>query len=132
MMIKDFELDDLIGFIPNELSDPRDISFVFSDDEYYKYTLVNGGAKAIIVFRYNGNDDWCGFFLISEDFTPRDGILVKQFIKKTVAKYKPKRLWTVSYESPVIERWHKFLGMKREDPIVIHGKKCDVWSIKWE
>lgn len=131
-MIREFDKKDLENFKANKNGDARDIMFVFNDPSYFKYTLDHGGPKAIICFRHNGDDDWAGFFLIAENFTARDGILVKRFIEETVRRYRPKRLWTASHINEDLNRWHKFLGMKIEDTLVIHGKKCAIWSIRWE
>lgn len=133
-MIREFDLKDLEHFEPNSFSDLRksgDTMELLTHEDCYKYTLIRDGIKAIIVFKDNGERDWMGFFLMSKGFTPRDGVSIKNFIDETVAKYKPKRLWTASQTSEMLTRWHRFLKMEPEDPINIKGKMYNVWSRTW-
>jgi len=130
--IRNFHMKDLDSFVPNKFSDPEDVSFVFEGEAFYRETMiVNNVVKAIFCFRPNGNDDWAGFFLISEDFTARDGVALKQHIAKKVKYYKPKRVWTASQQDCVLETWHKFLGMIKEGTKEVDGKICNIWSITY-
>ena len=132
-MIRRFEREDLESFEPNEVSVYKDLMFVFDDPSYDHYTLWRSNKlKAVLCFRYNGKGDWAGFILISKLFNARDGLIVKKFINEEIKKHNPKRVWTVSSREPFIARWHKFLGMEKEAPIVVRGIQCDVWSMTWE
>lgn len=132
-MIRNFHIKDLEGFKPNEFSDPESVMFIFEGEDFYKETyIVKGVVKAIICFKPNGNDDWAGFFLVSEDFSARDGVVLKQHVMKKVGEYKPKRVWTASQQDCMLETWHKFLGMVKEGTQEIEGKICNIWSLTWE
>lgn len=131
-MIRNFHMDDLKIFKPNEFSDPADVMFIFEGENFYKETMVvNGVIKAILCFTPNGNDDWAGFFMISECFTARDGVRVKKWFDKKIKQYKPKRVWTASQQDCVLETWHKFLGMVKERTQIINDKECNIWSVTW-
>ncbi|MEE9356568.1 MAG: hypothetical protein V3U75_13340 [Methylococcaceae bacterium] len=132
-MIKDFNIEDLEKFTPNSISRIDEVRGVLEDPSYDQYTLWRGGiVKAVLCFRNNGNGDWLGFLLIAKDFAARDGIRARRFIRSEMAKHRPKRVWTVSSREPFIAKWHEFLGMKIESPIIVEGRQCDVWSMKWE
>lgn len=129
-MIRPFKPEDLELIKLNEWSN-GDFHGAVIDERYEKYTLDDNGVKAIIFFMNVNSRDWGGFFLLSKDFSPAHGKIVKRFIADTVNKYKPERLWTVSQRNKTISRWHEFLGMSIEQEQEIDGKLYDVWSIKW-
>ena len=108
MIVRPFITDHLNHFVPNEVSQPDDIAFAFDDDDYYKYSLwKEGKVKAIVFFRDNGGGDIAGFFLISDCFTARDGVLLKKFMFQKIKIHQPERLWTASLaDNKLIERWH--------------------------
>lgn len=118
---------------PNEHSEPGDLA-PFTEEMQFKYTMWEKGfVKAIIYFHHNGGGDWAGFFLISKMFTARNGVAIKKFIKKTVENFNPVKLWTISLDCPAIEKWHKFLSLKREDDFVMVGEqKYYTWSMLWD
>ncbi len=132
-MIRNFHMDDLTIFKPNKFSDPEDVMFIFEGEDFYKETMiVNGVIKAILCFKLNGNDDWAGFFMISECFNARDGVRVKKWFNNKIREYKPKKVWTASQKDCVLETWHRFLGMVKEKTQDINGKECNIWSVTWE
>jgi hypothetical protein len=133
-MIREFQESDLKNFTPNEHSGIDEVLPIFTSPIYHKFSLIEGDiTKAIIYFHHTGGDDWAGFFLISKDFSARNGIQIRNFIKQTTDKYKPKRLWTVSLDCPMINKWHKFLRLKEEkSDIILNGKKYIMWSCLWD
>jgi hypothetical protein len=130
-MIREFEKDDYDNFEPNEFSSIAKLYRIIGRRTFQKYSLVRDNVvKAIIFFVEVEPDDWAGFFLISKDFTAQDGEDIRQFIINTVEQYQAKRLWTVSLDHKLINRWHRFLGLKIEEKdIELCGKKYIRWSL---
>lgn len=133
-MIKNFAASDLQKFTPNKFSGIDDILPIFEDPRYHKFTLwEDDTVRGIIYFHHCGDGDWAGFFLLSELFTAHNGKQIKDFINQTVHKYQPKRLWTVSIDCEVINKWHKFLRLTKEnDNLTFNGKRYNLWSCKWK
>lgn len=130
-MIREFEKDDYDNFKPNEFSSLAKLYRIIGRRTYQKYSLIrNNEVKAIIFFVEVEPDDWAGFFLISVDFEAQDGEQIRNFINDTVEEKQPKRLWTVSIDHPLINRWHRFLGLKIEEKdIAFCGKNYIRWSM---
>jgi len=130
-MIRDFKITDLDSFIPNQFSDPKEFYYVLDSNEYFKYTVHDHeeNIKAIICFKEKEPRDWCGFFLISDNFRFKDAAEIKTFMNKQVEKFKPKRVWTASRDNEIINNWHIYLGMKIENAIMLEGQALNIWSI---
>lgn len=132
-MISSFNINDLEYFTPNEVSDPSNIIHILEDDSVSKVTLWKGGSvRAIACFQQMEKMDWAGFFLISKDFTARDGIRLRKHMYDWVDKYNVKRVWTATSRESCDDRWHRFMGMDIEKPIEIEGSECDIWSMTFE
>ncbi len=131
-MIRDFNIDDLTRFEPNEFSDPATVPDVFKED-YQKHTLVlaSGIIGAIICFKEVSPRDWAGFFLISKHFRFADATEIQDFIRDTVAVHKPKRLWTASRNHKILEGRHRLLGMEKEQTIELNNKELNIWSFNY-
>lgn len=131
-MIRNFHIDDLKKFVPNEYSDNPDLHTVFRDDEYFKFTQYTGeDIRALICFKDNGNRDWCGCFFVSKSFTRDNGQELKDFIQHCVNELQPARLWTASQDDIKLNKWHNFLGMSIEKKIDVDGKGFNIWSRIW-
>lgn len=131
-MIRDFEQTDLGSFEPNFCSRPSEVAFVFDTSFYEKYSLIRDGiVRAILCLISTDKDEWAGFFLVSKRFNVVDAKELRRFVANKVTEYGAKRIWTLSIDHPVIERWHKFLGMEKERPVFFSGKSCFIWSREW-
>lgn len=156
-MIKPFEKSDLEKFTPNELSGIDDIMPLFTDDRYHKYSVWGGGiVKAIIYFikvgeterahfnewavsngsksrNENVNNEWAAFCLISNTFNAINSKQIRDFTEQMAGKFKPHRLWTLSLDCPIIEKWHKWLMLTKEDaPIIFNNQRYNIWSRSWQ
>jgi hypothetical protein len=128
-MIKEFEISDLDGFEPNELSDPKDSMHIFDETRWWNYTIVNDGiVKAIICFCENKPGDWAALALVSIHFNARDSVELRRFLPRAEKALKPKRLWTLVRNDPVSSRWHEFLGFKYERPQELDGVVHNIYS----
>lgn len=128
-MIIPYMPNHLNAFEPNIFSVPDSDYFALDGKEWLRYTMQDEGkTKAIIYFRDNGGNDWCGFFLIGKDFRRKHKTELMEFIEDMISIHSPKRLWTLSRECDVLTRWHKLLGMVKESYMEVMGEKCVVWA----
>lgn len=132
-MIREFCIEDLQGFEPNEYSDTGALVTmnVFEDDECFKFSFIDQGkVKAIIIFKELELDEYYGFFVISQTFRFKDSAVIKEFIEHCCQKLSPKKVWTASRDCAVINRWHKYLGMVVTGIKELEGKILNIWELK--
>lgn len=132
MTIRRFNIEDLRTFNPNEYSNPGAVVDALADPKVDKFTLIDGDVvKAIMVAqRYWGNN-YSGFFLISEEFTYRDAVKLKEFVHSTHERFGVKRFQTDSQACKVLDTWHKFLGFTLEGTRkkMMHGLDYNSWGL---
>lgn len=126
-------MTDLESFVANEFSRWDDALYtVFTSDFIEKYSLIHKGeTKGIAVFCEKAGK-WWGFFLISANMTAREGKELRVRCEKEMENRGIKEISTASVQHEVIERWHKFLGFRKESLVDIEGIPHDIWVRKWE
>lgn len=114
-MIKEFTMEDLGRFLPNEFSDPDNVLDILEDTQLVKLSMWHGDmVAAILVFRNYWGACWEGFFLIAEDFPIMCAVELRDYIDLTMRRLEATRLQTDSVACDVLKRWHEFLGFKLE------------------
>ena len=130
-MIRDFEEKDL------ELIDTNE----FSDIELYKDFLDVLNLKTIIkddkivcilgYLNYWGNN-YKAFISLSNDF--KYAREVKKNINTLIEELNMERIETESPDNEVLNRWHEFLGFKKEGTKVkfMDNQDYNVWGLVWQ
>lgn len=115
-MIRRFEMMDARRLKANEFSAVSDMSFVFHDDSFFKHTLVGpeSDIHAIICFKRYWANNWAAFFLISSDMPAISARQLKKFVDDAIIDLRAERVQTDSVDCPELNRWHKFLGFRKE------------------
>lgn len=104
---------------------------MFDDDTFFKHTLVkNDRVYAIICFKRYWKNNWCAFFLISEDMPAIYARELKDFVHNACNDLGAERVQTDSVDCDILNRWHQFLGFtlegKRER--MIYDKDFNMWG----
>lgn len=131
-MIKPFKLSDLGSFLPNEFSDPDPVLDQLTDASFVVETMWSAGmAAAILCYKNYWEKNWFGFFLIAEQFTPRNALALKSHIHATMIKHDARRLQTDSVACDKLTQWHEWLGFKWEGcrEKFIFNKDYDMWAL---
>lgn len=132
-MIRHFDRTDLRRIKKNEFSNPADIDFVFDDPTFFKNTLVmdNQEIGAIMLFKSYWQNCFLVFLLISEDMTPIYARELKQFLDDARIDFNADRVQTESVSTPVLRKWHEFLGFRLEGcrEKMIYNKDYDQWGM---
>lgn len=131
-MIRHFEPEDLKKIKVNRFSVNDQNVEDITNEHYYKNTFVDGpDVVCIVAFRRYWQDNFLGFLILSDDFTPRHGREVRTFIHQAMKDFNCKRLQTDSEACAVLDRWHEFLGFKLEGTRekLIMGKDFRMWAI---
>lgn len=131
-MIREFANVDARRIKANEFSNPVNLGFVFHDDHFYKFTLVDENeVKAIICFARYWKNNFVAFFLISEDISISDIKELKRFIYDAAIDFEADRIQTESIAEEKIDKWHKFLGFKLEGrkEKMVYNKDYHCWAI---
>lgn len=133
-MIRDFILGDEKRLKPNAYSDVSDLSDVFTDDNYIKYTLEDRGEiKCILCWWQYEPRKYAIFFLMPEHVGLIHAREIKKFLDKKTNELNPKLCLTYSFDCDMLNRWHEFFGFEKKDEnsVFIEGKKFNKWVIKW-
>jgi hypothetical protein len=131
-MIREFTIDDLERFEPNEFSAPGDVMTVLKSEDWWNYTLENHGqVKAIICFTEQDKGEWAAFCLIGKQFNARDTIELKRFTERAALRLQPKQMWTISRQKPYIDKWHQFQGMEPDGEVELNGEIYSKWTKRW-
>lgn len=135
-MIKQFNIKDLGAFLPNEFSNPDEIFPLFLDAKYEVMTVwgIDNMVRAIICFRNYWGRCWSCFVLISRDFNKSDANRLRELMLRYIDERKAVRLQTESRSTPVLRKWHEFLGFKLEGikRKMMFNQDYDCWAIVHE
>lgn len=132
-MIRPFENLDLRRLKPNEFSEPYDMDFIFGDPETIKFSQVDDKSEVLCIMaskRY-WQDNWLGFFLISQNYRPSYAKELKKFFHQGLIDMGAKRIQTDSVACPLLDKWHRFLNFELEGTRrkMIHGKDYNLWGM---
>lgn len=130
-MIKDFNINDLGYFIPNEFSNPENVLDVLTDESVTKKTLWhNGWVAAILVYREYHPRCWGGFFLVSDEPPLRVAYELRQYIEEMMEEHDAIRLSTDSIACDILDGWHEYLGFTLEGcrKKMMFGKDYHMWA----
>lgn len=131
-MIRQFEMMDVRRLKPNEFSKPKDVMFVFDDDSFYKNTMEddNGRVLCIIGFKRYWQNNFVGFFLLSEEIEPIHARELKRFIDNAMIDMEADRLQTDSVSCLTLDKWHRFLKFELEGvrKKMLYGKDYKLWA----
>lgn len=133
-MIRDYEAGDEKRVKFNRFSDPSTAPDVFEDRSYTKTTVENGGeVRAIIVWKEVEPRDYASFIILSDKATKRDCLELKKLVNDAIVRLKPKLVLTYSIDCDELNRWHDFIGFKKEgDGVLIGDKNLTRWVMRWE
>lgn len=130
--IKPFKLTDIGYFLPNKFSHIDRVLDRLIDPAFEVHSLWHDGmVHAILVFQNYWQRNWHGFFLISEAFTPKMGIVLRDYIRDTMTDREALRMQTESISCEELTKWHKFLGFELEGcrRQMLYGHDYDQWAI---
>lgn len=131
-MIRRFQKEDLRSFTPNQFSDPSMAMGIFDQPGWEVFTQKDNDHTVAIICaqRYWGNN-YSAFFLISENFSPRNAVKLKDFVHSAHERFGVKRIQTDSQAHPVLDAWHEWLGFKLEGKRekMMHGKDYHCWGL---
>jgi hypothetical protein len=134
MMIREYEAGDELRFKPNRYSGFADISDVFGDNNYQKYTLEdNGEVKCILCWYQYEPEKYAIFFLMPDGAGLKHARALKKFLDNVKLRLQPKTCITYSLDCGTLNRWHEFFGFSKKDNegAFIGGKKFNKWEIQW-
>jgi len=131
-MIRHYNATDRRRIKPNEFSDIRDADFVFEDDDFYKFSLVEDNeVYAIICFKRYWKNNFIAFFLISEDIKILHARELRTFIYDAAFDLGAERIQTDSIDCEVLNKWHRFLGFKIEGKRIkmMYDQDYNCWAV---
>jgi hypothetical protein len=131
-MIKDFCIEDLGYFMPNEFSNPDAVLDVLTDETVTRKTLWRVGmVDAILVYREYWPQCWSGFVLVSDSIHPLAAIELRAFMRQAIVDHNAIRFQTDSVAHEVLDKWHRFLGFQLEGRRVkmMRGVDYHSWAI---
>lgn len=134
-MIRDYQNGDEKKAKFNGFSDASIIPEVFADPTYVKHTVEdNGAVKIIACYREYAPSSYATFLLMAEDVGVSHCKELKRLLNNVTMKLRPKRVLTYSHDCDLLNRWHEFLGFKKEDEngVLIEGKKFNKWVMAWD
>ena len=104
--------------------------------EAHSYTLYDERPIAILAFHKYNDGMYDGCIIADEDFgkNPKYAIRMKKLIEQVVKHFNMKRVQTTSEDSPVLDKWHTFLGFKLEkkDALIKRGIHYNLWGMQWD
>jgi len=132
-MIRAFRPDDY-KLKPNEFTKDYLDNYREFIASWDKRTFDVDGAKAIIGFLNYNENNYKGFFVISEDFKPTHLKELKKGVEGLFKELNLKRLETESLDCEELNRWHEFLGFKLEGTKrkCLNGNDYNVWGLLWD
>jgi hypothetical protein len=127
-MIRDFNKQDLELINTNDFSD-LEIYKDYIDGLNLKTMTKNGEVVCIIGYFNYWGDNYKAFLSISEDFNSSKEL--KTYIYDLIEEYGMERVETESPDNETLNRWHEFLGFKREGTKVnfMDNQDYGIWSI---
>lgn len=132
--MREFVESDLDRIDLNEFScDALKYRDVFLSDVFKKYSLdVNGKVWCIIAFREHKPKNYWAFMMFDKSIPFIYARKIRAFMNKLMADLKPELVETWSIDCDFINRWHRFLGLKKQEHIFYDGKEVNRWSLSWE
>lgn len=132
-MMREFEEQDLEKIDLNEFSgNALKYRDVFLSDVFKKYSLeVNGHIWCIIAFREHKPNNYWAFMMFDKNIPFIYARKVRAFMNNLISMLKPELVETWSIDCEFINRWHEFLGLKREEHILYDGKDINRWVLSW-
>lgn len=107
-----------------------DVNLVLENSVSYTFEF---DGEIIAIMSYLEYDDKCltGFLLCSKKMNSKYGLIIRKAIKDVIIKTKAIRLETCSFDTPVLNSWHEFLGFTCEGirRKYAQGKDAKMWSI---
>lgn len=107
-----------------------------SMDQVYSFTLwdtVKEHPVAVLSFHSYGEGLFLGQIVADELFeqNPKYAIKMKYLIGRVIEDYKVRYVQTVSEDAEQLNKWHEFLGFKKEKvlPNYRRGRTFIVWSM---
>ena len=133
-MIRDFQNGDEKKISFNGFSNPETAPEVFGDESYSKTTVEeNGDVRAIVVWKEIEPCVYAAFIVLSDRATKTNCLELKRLINDAIVRLKPKLVLTYSIDCEELNRWHDFLGFKKEgDGVLMGGKNFNKWVMRWE
>ena len=112
-MIRSYEAGDEVKMILNKYSNYGGLEFMFTDNDYEKFTLEDqAGVKAIIFSSEREEKQYVIFMLMAADVTVNNIKSIKECLLDKRASENAKEVLTYSVDDKVIDRWHEFLGFR--------------------
>lgn len=135
-MIRDFENGDQFKFTLNKFSGLFELEDVFEESGYEKVTVLNKGGDiiGILCWYLFAPDCYATFLLMSDKGVGIAEVReIKEFFRQKAEEVKAKLIVTYSLDCDTINKWHEFIGFKKEnnEGILIKGRKFNKWVIKW-
>lgn len=120
----------------NDFSDPSIASDIFLDPSYLKMTICGqdqNDVSIIACWKEYAPDSYATFLLMSKDVSVNRCKELKKLLNDVTMRLRPKRVLTYSHDCERLNRWHEFLGFKKEDEngVLIEGKKFNKWVMSW-
>lgn len=133
-MIRAYETGDEKRLSFNEFSNPSLAPEVFGDESYTKTTVEHkGDVRAIVVWKEIEPRSFASFIVLSDMATKTDCLELKRLINDAILRIKPKLVLTYSIDCEELNRWHDFLGFKKEgDSVLMGDKNLTRWVMRWE
>lgn len=133
-MIRAYKAGDEDRLEANEFSSIDDVTWVFEDDSFEKYTVEkNDEVLCIICWTEYCHKQYAIFFLIKEGAGMSEIKAIKKFLDQKTKELKPKTCITYSFDCDMLNRWHKFFGFERQRKILLNAgyDQYNKWMIKW-
>ena len=131
-MIRPFEPSDVRRLKPNDFCKDRDMSDVFNDPEFYKFSLVDDSdVLCIMAFKKYWGDCWMTCSLMSEDIKPVHAKQLKKFLHTVINDFGMQRMQTYDLDCAFLNRWHLWLGFTLEGVCkkMIFNKDYCTWAV---
>jgi len=133
-MIRAYKTGDEKRLSFNRFSDPSTAPEVFYDESYTKTTVEHKGeVRAIVVWKEVEPSSYAAFIVLSDIATKKNCLELKRLINDAILRLKPKLIFTYSIDCEELDRWHDFLGFRKEgDGVLIGDKNLTRWVMRWE
>ncbi len=130
---RDFRPEDKEGFDPNGMTLGTEIaSFDAILNMFEIHTLLDDDKPvAFIAFYEYGERVYNAFIMASKDLKPSHGRAIKKALWDGIRLKKAIRVETTSLDTPELNRWHEFLGLKCDGykKKYFAGRDYKSWSI---
>ncbi len=127
-----FKKEDIGRINLNDFSPVDNYGWVLDNDEYQKFSLIEGDTVFVIVcFRNYWGKNYEAFILASNDIRRRHIIKFRDMIHKAMIEMDIDRIHTTSRACEKLDKWHEFLGLTCEGVHrkFMYGIDYKTWSI---